>query len=61
MKLRDVDGLYAIFVLPILLAWPIVWALERWRTWEACAWLVGVAVGLWCWHRVRERERAGRE
>ena len=60
MKRADVEALYAVFVWPLLLAWPVLWALARWPTWEVVAWVVGAGLGVYCYVRTRDRERAGR-
>lgn len=57
---ETLEALYAIFVLPLLCVWPILWALQRWRTWEVVAWLAAAAVGGYCYLRTRERERQRR-
>lgn len=52
------EAAYATFALPLLLAWPVFWAVTRWRAWEAIAWLVAVAIGCACYVRTRDRERS---
>jgi hypothetical protein len=49
--------LYLVFVWPLFLAWPVLWALPRWRTWEVVAWCAGAGVGALLWVIQRDRER----
>jgi hypothetical protein len=51
-------SLYVVFVWPVLLAWPVVWALVRWPIWEGVVWAIGAGAGAYLWVRERDRERA---
>lgn len=55
------EALYAIFLLPTIIAWPVLWALSRWEALEVTAWVIGVVIGVVCCVRWRDWERRPRE
>lgn len=55
--LETVEFFFVVLIWPALLAGPVLWALSRWQTWEVVAWFAGAIGGLFCYIRIRDRER----